>query len=91
MRELLRVEEDVVHGRIAQALTTLETLLADDPYNFRTVSLLAEVSRSIRDTAPVLRFLTRHRDGLSRLRSARHAAAMRSFAPCPGPITSPTT
>lgn len=74
VRELLRVEEDVVHGRIAQALTTLETLLADDPYNFRTVSLLAEVSRSIRDTAPVLRFLTRHRDGLSRLPAAAQLA-----------------
>ena len=75
VRELLRVKEDVLNGRIARALNSLEALFADNPYDFRTVSLLAEISRSIHDTAPVLRFLTRHRDGLSRLPAAAHAAA----------------
>lgn len=74
VRELLRVEEDVVHGRIQQALAALEALLADDPYNFRTVALLAEVARSIGDATPVLRFIQTHQDTLHRFPAAAQLA-----------------
>jgi ATP-dependent DNA helicase RecG len=74
VRELLRIEDDVVHGRMEKALASLEALLAEDPYNFRTVALLAEVTRSIRDAAPVLRFLKAHQDGLRRFPAAAQLA-----------------
>ncbi len=74
VRELLKVEEDVVHGRIEKALTALDALLSEDPYNFRTVALLAEVARSIGDVTPVLRFLQGHLDALHRFPAAAQLA-----------------
>ncbi|HMV66274.1 MAG TPA: ATP-binding protein [Myxococcota bacterium] len=73
-RDLLRIEDDVVHGRVERALATLEGLLAEDPFNFRTVALLTQIARSIGDAAPVLRFLRGHMESLHRFPAAAQLA-----------------
>lgn len=74
VRALLAVERDVALGEVERALASLRALLADDPFNFRTVALLAEIARSLGDPAPVLDFLTTHRDRLARFPAAAQLA-----------------
>jgi hypothetical protein len=74
VRELQRIEQDVVLGRVSVALAALEQLLAQDPYNYRTVSLLAEVCRSLGDSSPALRFVLAHRASLHRFPAAAQLA-----------------
>lgn len=70
VRTLLAIEDDVVHGRTAAALARLEPLLHEDPFNVRTIALLADTARLTQDRAPLLRFLEGHAAHLDRFPAA---------------------
>jgi ATP-dependent DNA helicase RecG len=74
VRDLLRIEQDVVHGRTEQALSALKQLLSDDPHNFRTVALLAELARSTGDASAVVEFVRAHLGALDRFPAAAQLA-----------------
>lgn len=81
---LQEVEAKFHAGEIEQATTTLETLLADDPYNFRTLALLAELARAAQDSTAVLQFLNAHRDDLDRFPAAAQLTLAEALLLPPG-------
>lgn len=66
-RDLLRVEREMALGHIPEATATLERLLHDDPFNYRTLALLAEIVRSTGDPSAALRLLRREATRLDQL------------------------
>lgn len=64
MMRLKAVEEAIVLGRLTEARRDLDILLANDPYNVRTVELFLNVCRLQRDAAAIESFVREHRDAL---------------------------
>lgn len=66
LRELQRVEQALVLGRLDEAQQTVLGLLEHDPFNYRVVQLFCDVQRAARDFVPILRFVQRHQPELQR-------------------------
>jgi len=67
MRDLAAIERDISLGRLSEATTALEGLLAEDPHNFRTIQLLTQLARSTADASAVIAFAEHHRSTLRAL------------------------
>lgn len=59
LRQLRNIENDIILGNHPQALRELESLLQDDPYNFRSLELFCEVCRLAGEPRRLFDFLSR--------------------------------
>jgi ATP-dependent DNA helicase RecG len=82
---LLDAEHALAEGRADRALAVLAPLLADDPFNVRTVTLLAAATRATADITPLLRLIAPHRDALHRFPAAARSALADALTTVAGP------
>lgn len=60
IKEQQDIEHDLSLGDTGRAHQRVQRLIAQDPYNFRSVRLFVEVQRALGDTAPVAAFARDH-------------------------------
>jgi len=58
VRSLHEIENDIIIGKHKDAFERLKPILKDDPYNFRAIDLLCELSNSTKKPNLVLGFIT---------------------------------
>ncbi len=66
MRDLMRAEAHLAEGRVSKCIAILEGLLAEDPYNVRTLTLLATAARAAGDASSLVRVVRPHQRALQR-------------------------
>ena len=59
LRQLRKIENDLILGNREQALRELEQLLGEDPYNFRSIELFCEACRLAGEPQRVFEFFVR--------------------------------
>lgn len=60
MRELSRIENQIVLGNRAEAMTAIESLLEKDPLNFRALELYCEVNSLLQSSDRLFAFIQSH-------------------------------
>lgn len=63
-KRVKKVEEALVLGKVDEARSEIDELLANDPYNVRVVDLFVNVARLVGDDELVADFVTKHRSAL---------------------------
>lgn len=85
MRELSAIENKIILGNLDEATERLESMLKDDPYNFRCVELFCEVNNLRGTPARVMDLLQRGEIDWARINSATLLVLAETIGPVDDP------
>lgn len=67
IKTLHEIENDVILGKHPEGLVKVNGILKDDPYNFRAIDLLCEISNSIKQPKLLLDFIVQSKIALDKI------------------------